>query len=228
MIAAGLWIAGRVWARQADLFRIITIQTPADSTLRVPDAIIGQSIWDVNLSSLAERLKAQQPALKEVRVIRRLPNTLRVEVVERAPVAQVKLGAWHAVDRSGYVFPESSAAPVEGLVVLDGVTGPGQPALKEGREHHQERLQLAFRVAERLSRSPALTGHRIISLDVGDPNQLLFVLDDRLEIRCGSETELPEHLGRLQTVLQRVAANHLSVRYIDVRFPEPVIGPKVS
>lgn len=226
VVLIGCWVAGQAWARQAELFRIVTVQAPADSPVRVPNTVIGRNIWDVDLSALAGQLKAQQPSLKYIRVTRRLPNTLRVDVVQRLPVAQVKTGGWHAVDRAGFVFPDSAAAPIDGLVMLEGVTGPGRPALKEGREHDHERLQLAFRVTEQLSRSSALGRHRVMSIDVGDPNQLLFVMDDEIEVRCGSEAELAEHLDRLKAALERIAANRLAVRYIDVRFPEPVIGPR--
>jgi hypothetical protein len=63
-------------------------------------------------------------------------------------------------------------------------------------------------------------------VDVSDPQQVSLVIDDDLDIRCGSDQALDLHLARLQAVLRMVARQKLPIRYIDVRFPEPVIGPR--
>ena len=49
---------------------------------------------------------------------------------------------------------------------------------------------------------------------------------DDMEIRCGSEEELDEQLGRLKTALDQISRHKISVRYIDVRFQEPVVSPR--
>jgi hypothetical protein len=51
------------------------------------------------------------------------------------------------------------------------------------------------------------------------------VLDGTTEVRCGSEAELSDQLDRLQDALKTIARNQMTVRYIDVRFREPVVSP---
>jgi len=210
---------------RSDAFRITEIRVPADSSLTVPSSLIGQNLWAIDLKAQAVKLKAQQPQLKRIRVIRRLPNALQVEVIERTPVAQVRHGQWHPVDAEGFVFPEASSAPWDHLVILKGVGSPQAP-LKVGGENESERLLLALRLVATLRRSPVLIGHRLTAVDVSDPRSLSFVIDDEIEIRCGDEDNLTTALGRLRTVLRRVAGNPLAIRYIDVRFKDPVIGPR--
>ena len=230
LVACGLMAAGMLamwgFATRSEAFRISDVQLSAHSTLKVPTAsLIGRNLWAVDLTALASSLHAQQPFLEHVRVTRLVPNTLQIEVVERAPVAQVHLGGWHSVDREGFILPQARPAPSEKLVILKGAESPTAP-LKAGRENTGERLLHALRLVERLTHSPVLTGHRVTQLDVADPKQLVFVIDEEVEIRCGSEEELSTHLARLRAVLQRVSHHPLDIRYIDLRFKDPVIGPR--
>jgi hypothetical protein len=109
--------------------------------------------------------------------------------------------------------------------MLRGTADPKAP-LKPGKINDSERLLAGMRLAHELTHSPALRGHRVTALDVGDPRQLTFIIDGEVEIRCGSLEQLPPQLARLRDVLTRVAGQTFSIRYIDIRFPEPVIGPR--
>lgn len=223
MLATGWWGWGAM--TRSDAFRVTEIRLPPTSALRVPESLIGQNLWTVDLKGLADHLKAQQPHLKRVRVIRQPPNTIQIEVLERPVAAQLKLGQWHRVALDGFILPEAKSKPWDALTMLKGVDHP-QAALAVGRENASPRLHGALRLVASLRRSPVLIGHQVTTVDVGDATQLTFVIDDRIEVRCGSEDELRTHLERLRAVLRLVVAQHLAVRYIDVRFSDPVIGPR--
>ena len=220
--AAGLWMA----ATRSDAFRVATIELPPDSALEISPTVRGQWLWAVDLTTLASALKSQAPDAKQVRVVRVPPDTLRVEVTARQPVGQVQLGQWHAVDDRGYVFPVKQPQAVEGLVVLKGVTRADAP-LKIGRENETERLQLALRLATQMQHSPMIrAGHRLTTIDVTNPQQLVLILNGETEVRCGAEEELQAQLERLRVVLRKLARQDMMVDYIDVRFEDPVVHPR--
>ena len=225
-ITGGLVYATWTTMLVSPAFRVTAVQLPPESSLRVPDGAIGANLWRVDLSALSDLLQAQQPQLKQVRVTRVPPATLRIDIRERVPMAQVQVGSWHPIDDEGFVLPVSSAAPIDRLVVLKGVADAKSP-LKVGRTHDGERLRTALRMAHLLAGSPLLRGARVISIDVGDPAQLRFTLDGDIEIRCGSEIELAMQLKRLRAALDTIWQHQVAVRYIDVRFPDPVIGPRL-
>ncbi len=229
MLAA--MVGGAIWGllsyiQRADAFRIAQVSLPANSSLALPEPLIGQNLWAVDLRALSERLTRQQPSLKEVRVTRQLPNALRIDAIPRIPAAQVHLDRWYPVDREGFILAEPSGEPAERLIRLAGLDRtPG--ALKVGQQNTDERLQLGLRVLARLQRAPALVSRRLIEINVADPQQVRFVLAGETEVRCGSEVELEAHLARLQTALRALAKRQeLAVQYIDVRFQEPVVGPR--
>lgn len=226
LCAVGVWYA----TIRSPLFRVTQIVVPPESTLKIPDALIGQPLWSVDIHALAQKLHAQQPQLKRVRVIRRIPNALQIDVLSRIPVAQVRVASaarrWHFLDAEGMVFGQGSAQPVEGLVRITGLDEARAAALKVGRVNTHPAVAEALRLTARVRQSPALVGRRFSALDVSDPQQLSFVLDETIEIRCGSADDLATHLARLEVVLTKLASHHIDAGYIDVRFAEPVVSPQ--
>jgi cell division septal protein FtsQ len=210
-------------ARRAAAFRITNVILPADASFTLPKPLIGESLWDVDLRALSAELQKQEPALKSVRVTRQLPNTVRISAIPRMPIAQVRLDRWYPVDRDGFILPEPSQEAYPRLVQL---TGLDRTALKPGRAYEDGQLPLALRVAEKMRRAPALVSRKVVEINVADPEQIWFVLDSEMEVRCGSEAELEAHLNRLKHAFRALAKRReLEVRYIDVRFDEPVVGP---
>ena len=216
-------------ARHSEAFRLERIILPPGSTLQAPAALIGQNLWTIDLERVADQLQSQQPQLKRVRVIRQLPNTLAIEISKRAPIGQVRLasGRWHPVDVEGFVLAEAQAAAWDHLVMVNG-TEQGRPVVKAGAANTNERLVEALRLIAWLRRSPALIGHRLTAIEMADPRQVILIVDEDVEIRCGSETQLAQQLRRLRRVWKLLASQPVAVRYIDVRFAEPVVGQRVS
>ena len=220
-------------APHADVFRVSQLSLPLNLPLHVPEPLIGTNLWQLDLRWLANELQRQQPWLKEVRVVRQLPNTIRIEPIQRVPVAQLRIdlpgpvGRWYLVDREAFILPMGSATPTDKLPRFIGCERSGVP-LRVGKANTHERLALALRVLETLRRSKVLTTRRVTEVDVADVQRIRFLLDDEMEIRCGAEAELEAHLARLQAVLKAVAKGQRGVSAIDVRFPEPVITPRTS
>lgn len=223
------WLLLSCWgvcafARRANVFRVAHVLLPTAPPLTLREPLIGENIWALDLQALAEGLRRQQPWLDEVRVIRQLPDAIRIEAIPRVPVAQVRLERWHAVDRSGFVLPEGRDEADERLIRVVGWDRAGT-ALKAGKANTDERLALALRALEALKREPAIS-RRITQLNVEDPREIRFLLDDTMEIRCGSESELTAHLARLRAALRAIAKHPVDIGYIDVRFQEPVVAPR--
>ena len=223
MIALGWTLWGYV--QRSNTFRIAHVTFPLESSLTLRDPLLGENLLAVDIQALSEELQRQQPSLKEVRVIRQLPDTLRIEPVERVPAAQVKLDRWYPVDGAGFIVPEGSVAPDERWIRLVGVDRSGS-AVRPGRENSDERLQLALRILKTVRRAPLSVSRRLIEINVADPQQIRFLMADDIEVRCGTEAELDAHLQRLRTALKAIARQSLDVQYIDVRFHEPVVHPR--
>lgn len=221
---AVLWMIG-AYAQRSDAFRITQVHLPPRSSLHLRAPLIGTNVWEVDIRALAGDLKQQAPWLKDIRVIRQLPNAIRIDAIPRSPVAQVRIDRWYPVDREGFILPQGSPEPAERLIRLAGFDRAGV-TLRAGKENAEERLRLALRVLDKVRRMPSLMSRRLTEINVADPQQIRFLLAGETEVRCGSEAELDAHLQRLRAALRAIAREPLEARYIDVRFKEPVVGPR--
>ena len=223
-LATALWMVA-AYAQRSEAFRVTQVHLPPQPPLQLRTPLIGANVWDIDIHALAGDLKQQAPWLKDIRVIRQLPNAIRIDTIPRSPVAQVRIDRWYRVDREGFILPQGSADPDERLIRLAGFDRAGV-ALRAGKENADERLRLALRVLEKVRRMPSLTSRRLTEINVADPKEIRFLLAGETEVRCGSETELDAHLQRLRAALRAIAREPLEARYIDVRFKEPVVGPR--
>ena len=213
------------FTQRSDAFRVTEVRLPADPPFKLREPLLGRNIWSLDLPSVAADLRDQQPWLKEVRVVRRLPNVVEVQTQIRQPVAQVKLEKWYPVDADGVFLPVPVSDTDLTLPKFFGVRN-SKTSAKPGIPSADEALQLALRVMRSVQSSSALASRHLEAVDVSDPMGIRLMLDGETEVRCGAEEELASHLDRLKTALKTVDHEEMSVRYIDVRFQDPVVAPR--
>lgn len=117
--AAGLtwwaWDAGHLDTREVVVTG--TQRIPADQVHDVAAVAIGTPLVAVDVGAVADEVGAM-PLVLDVRVERRWPRTLAVEVTERVAVAALPApGGFEVVDAEGVVL-ESGPTPPEGVPVL--------------------------------------------------------------------------------------------------------------
>jgi cell division protein FtsQ len=92
----------------------------------VPD---GTPLLRVDTGTVAARVRAALPAVRDVQVRRDFPHTLVIIVTERSPAAVVpEQGGFAVVADDGVVFQHLPAAPAGILVLRVAAPGPSDPA----------------------------------------------------------------------------------------------------
>ncbi len=118
LLAALAPIAFRKW----DAFRVRRIEVTGTHFMAPEAALAASGITDTSsvfddATRWAQRLRAQR-MVADARVVRRLPGTVRIEVVEREPVALVRTPELRAVDARGRVLPMNVAGEDVDLPVI--------------------------------------------------------------------------------------------------------------
>jgi len=117
--------------------RTLDIQTKRDAV--ITPALVreytglaeGTNLFEVSIGQIRQDFLARVPNVRDVEITRYLPDTLKIEVFERDPIAviQQKRGPDVFVDGQGYVFAARSRR--EGL---PAITGYGGPVLRLGQQ----------------------------------------------------------------------------------------------
>lgn len=174
------------------------IALPDDATLlRYPAARIAESI-------------GSSPWVAQVTVSRNYPDTLRVRIVEREPVALADTGAasFWLVDSSGFVIAEQTPDTTSTLMVVRDLEGL---ELSAGFPSDSAALENAIRVWRGIG--PELRARtRAISAPSVDKTALLTT--DDIEIFIGSADDL----DKKDRVIRRILAEQAGkVVYVNVR-----------
>lgn len=114
-------------------------------------AAVGVNIFALD-SDAAERKLLENPWISEVKVTRRLPGTLRIELSEREAAAIVALGEHlYLVTREGEPFKEIQAGDPYDLPLI---TGASAENLQRDRVREMERIQTGLEVLHQFERVP--------------------------------------------------------------------------
>jgi cell division protein FtsQ len=209
ILASPLW--GPRVLRQLAFFRVRKVEvlgaryTPVSDILERLHVDTTRSVWDP-LGPLAARVQAH-PQIERVRVTRRLPGTLVIDVTERRPVALLSTpDGLRAVDERGRMLPlDPSRTPVDAPVVSATPRDTAVYHLLGAMQREAPRLYA------RVS-SIARTGRDEMVLHLAD-----------LPVRAMTSVTLAR-LSDIEPVERDLARRQLHAAELDLRYRDQVIA----
>jgi len=186
--------------------------------------VLGANIFLVDLKSFKDRLELKHPELRDIIVRRALPNKLIVQARRRLPVAQVYGDRPYLIDKDG-VFLMDAKNSAEDIPLISGI----RAIPSRGSSVQKEKINKALFLIYALSVNKKLSGYKIKTIDVSDGRNISFFLNandaDKVEIKIG-ENEFIKRIDMLATVLEQLGRDIGRVKYIDLRFEDPIVGPR--
>jgi cell division protein FtsQ len=191
-------------------------RTASDAVAQAVGPVKGRPIYAVNTGAIQHRLEAL-PWVRDARVERQWPRTLRITITERVAVAvgPATDGSLRLLDADGRVVDVAAAAP-PGLIKVVGPVAPGAPGSTLDVAAHG-----ALQVAATLPLS--LMG-KVVEAEWNDQGEVRLALVPRGRVLVGPPTQLVEKLLALDTLLANV--DPATIGEVDVRAPEaPTVRP---
>ncbi|MBF0521668.1 MAG: cell division protein FtsQ/DivIB [Candidatus Omnitrophica bacterium] len=211
---------------QSDYFKVkvITIDPSLQSiTKRDLRNVLGKSIVFVNLQEVESDLLKKYPAVSALQVEKHFPNQISIKAKRRFPLVQVRTGRGSfLLDNSGVVMG-IAPVPNKGLPVLLGWDFNGRLVL--GKAVNTAKTQLALRIAGAFTLHKSLASYKMDSISVENPARICLNLTNGLQVIV-DEDKLEEKIELLGLMLSQGNLNLNRIKYIDLRFKEPVLGTK--
>jgi cell division protein FtsQ len=213
---AAAWGVSRSALLDVDHVRLTGAEhTQPLSVIQTAGSLPGRPMVDLDEGGAASQIE-RLPWVADASVRRQWPNTVVIDVRERAPAASVPAtgGGWALVDGTGRVLEPVADAPAD-RPTLEGVTPAGEPGTEVARS---TRAPLA--VARALTPAMRLYVATVERLDRGE---LQLRLRSDGVVHLGNADALPAKLLAVETVLAHVGDADV-VATLDVRVPEsPVL-----
>jgi len=194
----------------------------------------GKNIFNIDLSRESLYAWRMYPVYKRIRLIRVLPNRIYVDFAKRKPMALVKINnRYFAVDEGAIFFDAGLILDARdpGWINLPLILGLGHkiPNPRSGTKYYVSELGVGLRLIRDMTKIRICRDFRLISIDLSNADSLLlqFSLPSLagsgiVEVKLGRE-DTGTRIRILAGLLYRFKKDWNSVKYIDLRFKEPVI-----
>lgn len=182
----------------------------------------GRSLFVIDAGDFHEKLAQKYPQISDLRITKKFPDQIRVAGVARRPFAQVEYkNKFFTVDPNGVVLNRPGARQPD-FYVIKGL--PDLPKdIQPGARLEHNSLSSALEVLQIFSRNPSIESQQIISVDAGNLSKIILKFDKGPDVII-DWTEVEQKSRMLGVVLSQMQTDMNKVRYIDLRFKEPVIG----
>lgn len=186
--------------------------------------VMGANIFLVDLNDFKDRIEAKHPELRDIVVRRALPNRLVVQARKRVPVAQIYGDRLYLIDKNG-IFLTETKTNGDDIPLISGLkASPKRPHLAQ-----KENIDKALFLIRAVSENKKLSAYKIKKIDMADSRNISFFLNahdaEKVEIKMGGG-DFTKRLDVLATVLEQLGRDIERVKYIDLRFEDPIVGPR--
>ncbi len=231
-------LLGYIWKvlSTSDFFSVkkVMVRNSAQSF----DYLKGRNIFSLDLGSESRREMLKCADCRKIRFLKILPDCLIVDFVKRKPVAIAKFYKNYVVDGEGFFFTPAGSIEEAELPVIYGletkIFGP-----KPGVKYKRPEIDLALSIIKEFNANRSLRHFTLKRVDVaGTQNASIFILLPKqavdytrpvplvgwygFEVRIG-EGSIKQKMMILGGLLIQAEKELQNIKYIDLRFKEPVI-----
>ena len=189
-------------------------------------ALKGRNIFDIDINKLAKQISSQYPQIAHLRIVREMPDRIKVLAKRRDMILQVDLkNKFLIVDSEGYAVLYIKT-PTQ-LPMVTGFNGQ-QYKVRIGQAVGVKSIIQAVAMINRLKQLPQLSVYKVARIDITNPAKIHVTLS-QIPARILLDSEHgADKLDVLATLLaqKKVDLNHID--YIDLRFEQPVIAAMPS
>ncbi|MFH1398139.1 MAG: hypothetical protein ABIH27_06300 [Candidatus Omnitrophota bacterium] len=193
--------------------------------------LAGKNIFSLNLKKESARLSAFYPHYKLVRLVRIIPNQIYIDLLRRVPIAYLKLYRNFYVDEALFIFEFPDTKVVGDLPVIYGLD-KATFAIKPGKRYNIPELEAAIEIIKEIRANKALDNFKIKRIDLKSHADAVILGSLRvsgnvqifsiLEIRI-PQANIKSKIRILSSLFSQGIDNLRKIKYIDLRFKEPVV-----
>ena len=184
----------------------------AEEIIEVSGVEQGDNLILMDKYRMAEKLYTKLPYITEVRINRKLPDVLMIEVVETRAVAVIKGGSsnW-LMDSHGKLLEVIGSAAVKNYLSLEGLTAV-DPAISGTLTLGEESPISADRLLElmaELEKRGMLEKTSV--LNAADPEYMVLTYDDRFRVEMFYDADFAFKLNCLQAAVAQLEPNETGI-----------------
>ena len=227
LVTVWVWKSVDGYLHSAPIFRIQEVTADPDVKFleqRILTKLRGQNIFTVDLNRLHREIRSMFPQIYELSVERRFPDSIHINAKRRDPFAQVLVNQnYFTIDDEGVViFIDRKPFAKFPLVIQSHLE---KKRLVLGTRLATDEIKTAVAVIKAFYNNNTLSKYPISDVDVDNLSKVSFKIGPLLEIILDKD-DITAKLDLLVSLISQKKLDFREVKYIDLRFKEPVVGRK--
>jgi len=186
--------------------------------------LISKNIFEIDLKGVQRRLSYKYPQASELKVMKHFPNQIAIVAKQRHPFAQIQNKEQIAtLDEEGIILSVGKQAD-KNLPLIVGIRADNR-RLVRGLPFSGTDIQIALKIANFFQANKSLSPYEIDTINVENLSKIYFTLSNDLQIIL-DRSNIAQRIRVLGVVLSQGKLDMKHVKYVDLRFKEPIIGKK--
>lgn len=185
---------------------------------------IGENIFLIDLDEVRKNF-AGMIQIKDVRIKRKLPGTIVIDVKERTPFAVAVIGGGTSlIDDEGYIIAKqnlTTSAAGKDIAKYPVIRGIDKKTLENGN-----RLNSADRafIRSALNSFSNASDFGTVQMDISKRDDIVIYIEDILKVKIGDTSGVERKMSVVKALLGSIKDKWTKAVYIDVKVPDsPVI-----
>ncbi|MBI4115286.1 MAG: FtsQ-type POTRA domain-containing protein [Candidatus Omnitrophica bacterium] len=219
-------IRGELYADPGFLIQIVDIipeGTLSPSIVReLEKTYLKRNLFKISLREISEMVE-RDPDIREARVIRQFPKTLRIEIDQRTPFAQVQLqrkGTYYIVASDGVILETDSSRNKNFLLIENYDAKNAEP--REGRKLSLPGFEEGVNLVRAFQNHPLAKSEKMERLRLDPLGNVSLLLKDGPELRFGRHPMKKFHMLTGVTPLLKGKDRPL-IAYIDLQYQDLIV-----
>lgn len=206
-LLVGIIIGGIAFAMISPIFNIKNIQVAnndqvnSETIISLSELKTQHNIFQFSGIVIANKIK-ENAYIKEVKIHRKIPDTIQIEVEERKHSYSVDfLGKYAYIDKQGYIL--EIAEDSKQKIIIQGITTPEEQILVGNRLSSQdlERLEDIIKVKNAAKEYNLDT--KLTSIDITDKNEYsIYLEEEKKKVYLGDNTNLSNKLLYVNAIIE--------------------------
>jgi len=223
-----LWVNGVEFLTSSPLFAVKDVMIDKSIqfiNLRALKQLKGSNIFKVDIKKLDRQISQEYPYISQLRVVRQLPDRILILAKKREPLMQIYFkGRFLLVDKEGVAL-YYAAQPAD-LPQVHGIPLERNWAVL-GTHIHNKELTEALDILNSFKLSPSLKRWQLTSMEVGNLSRIDVTTHENMHVILDQD-DTRDKIELLQMLIAGNKIDFNKVKYIDLRFKEPVIATNLT
>jgi len=208
IVIVGLLSGGTVFALTSPIFNIKDIkvlnnnQVPSDTIISLSELKNDENIFKFYRGNVIEKIK-ENPYIENVKVHRKIPSTIEIEVEERVPKFSVDyMEKYVYINSQGYLLEISEDS--KELPIIQGITTNEEEVVPGKRLSNEDltRLEDVIKIINSASEN-GLDG-KVTSIDISNKNDYsIYISEEKKKVHLGECTNLSNKMLYVVAIMEQ-------------------------